>query len=420
MNLTQRRIDGLVCPAGRKDMLTSDDEVRGLAVRTMASGSKSFLVRYTYRGVKRRVPLGSCDSISLDAARSAARGILGEVAHGRDPAADRKKQAQEIKSTVTFGALIELWDNLHLKVNRRPRYRAVAVHYLRNTLASLLKRDVASISKREVIAIFDKLQLTYKPNSVRAAATYAHACCRWALKRGAITVNPFANLPLPSASSRDRTLTDDEIYRVWQATEDPRQSFNAIARMLLLTGQRIGEVTGMVWDELDDDLMVWTIPAGRSKNHKVQIVPLSPQAKQLILDRGQPPDAFSTNHVFRTQARAGRTQGFIYGLDHAKVQIDKKSGVTGWTFHDLRRTVATNLQRLGVRLEVTESVLGHVSGSKSGVVGIYQTYNWDAEKRAALDAWAKHLMAIVEGRPAPVGNVVTMKERKQKKTVQSA
>src|SRR5271163_3610092 len=78
-----------------------------------------------------------------------------------------------------------------------------------------------------------------------------------------------------------------------------------------------------------------------------------------------------------------------------------------WSVHDLRRTVATGLQRLGVRLEVTEAVLNHISGSRGGIAGVYQRHDWAAEKRAALVAWAAHVLAIVEGR-TPAGNVVTM------------
>jgi integrase len=86
------------------------------------------------------------------------------------------------------------------------------------------------------------------------------------------------------------------------------------------------------------------------------------------------------------------------GWSKAKSALDTASGVSEWWLHDLRRTLATGLQRLGVRLEVTEAVLNHLSGSRAGVVGIYQRHDWAEEKRAALDAWSAHLLAVVEGR----------------------
>jgi hypothetical protein len=81
--------------------------------------------------------------------------------------------------------------------------------------------------------------------------------------------------------------------------------------------------------------------------------------------------------------------------------------IVPWSIHDLRRTVATGLQRPGVRLEVTEAVLNHISGSRAGIAGVYQRHDWAAEKRAALDAWAAHILSMVEGRAA-APNIVTL------------
>jgi integrase len=90
------------------------------------------------------------------------------------------------------------------------------------------------------------------------------------------------------------------------------------------------------------------------------------------------------------------------GWSKAKSALDTASGVSGWWLHDLRRTLATGLQRLGVRLEVTEAVMNHLSGSRAGVVGIYQRHDWAQEKRAALDAWSAHRLTAAEGRPTGV------------------
>jgi integrase len=103
-------------------------------------------------------------------------------------------------------------------------------------------------------------------------------------------------------------------------------------------------------------------------------------------------------------------------LDKAMVEARKKAAketgtvpasIVPWSIHDLRRTVATGLQRLGVRLEVTEAVLNHISGSRAGVAGVYQRHDWAAEKRAALDAWAAQVLAVVEGRKG-IDNLVAL------------
>ena len=113
------------------------------------------------------------------------------------------------------------------------------------------------------------------------------------------------------------------------------------------------------------------------------------------------------------RARASRATDLVFpgrrgpfnGFSKAKAALDEASGVKDWRLHDLRRTMATGLQKLGVRLEVTEAVLNHVSGSRAGIVGVYQRHDWADEKRAALNAWGAHVAAIVEGR-APQANVV--------------
>jgi integrase len=152
-----------------------------------------------------------------------------------------------------------------------------------------------------------------------------------------------------------------------------------------LTGQRREEVAGMLWSETEADRTTWTIPASRAKNHRAHIVPLSKQAKALLIDQPHFADDDRVFFGFRS-------------FSNFKPGLDAKSGVSGWRLHDLRRTVATGLQRLGVRLEVTEAVLGHVGGSRAGIVGIYQRHEWAEEKRAALEAWGTHVAAIVEGR----------------------
>jgi hypothetical protein len=101
-------------------------------------------------------------------------------------------------------------------------------------------------------------------------------------------------------------------------------------------------------------------------------------------------------------------QGVFSGWSKSKGRLDRRGGIAGWTLHDSRRTVATGLQKLGVRLEVTEAVLNHVAGSRAGIIGVYQRHTWSDEKRAALNAWGEHVGAIVEGRESG-GNVTLLR-----------
>jgi integrase len=151
----------------------------------------------------------------------------------------------------------------------------------------------------------------------------------------------------------------------------------------------------MEWGELsggEDDLDTWTIRPQRAKNGAAHMVPLAAAAREIVKAAPRADEIL----VFAAQ-RAGRP---FSGWSKSLAILSKAAGVSGWSLHDLRRTLATGFQRLGVRLEVTEAVLNHISGSRAGIVGVYQRHDWAAEKRAALEAWAAHVLAVVEDRPA--------------------
>jgi integrase len=398
MKLTQRRIETLECPAGRKDMLVFDGEQRGLGVRVTAGGGKSYLAQYSFGGQKRRLPLGSCSAISLANARLAARQIAGAVAGGKDPAAERKAAVLEAKrEALTLAALIHQWERLHL-AGKRPNYAVAASSALRRSFEKLLDAPAVGLDRAAVVRVLDDLAKDGKAPMAGATARYGSALFGWAVKRGALTSNPFERIPVTPTVRRDRVLSDSELRAIWTATEGPG-AFNGIVRALLLTGQRREEVSGLTWGELDAGLSAWTLPASRSKNSKPHFIPLSAEMQSLL--RAQPGFG-GTGLVFPGE------RGVFSGWSKSKDRLDRRSGLTGWTLHDLRRTVATGLQRLGVRLEVTEAVLNHIAGSRAGIVGVYQRHEWADEKRAALNAWGEHVEAIVEGRK-PADKVTPMR-----------
>lgn len=402
MKLTQAKITDLECPAGKKDILVFDDEQAGLGVRVSAGGTKSFLVQYRHAGEKRRLPLGSCAAISLKAARQAAQAIMGDVAKGCDPAAERKEAARSAKEkaehdALTLGVLIDLWKERHL-AGLRPGYAAEATRALRFAFRKHLTSPAGALTSKIVKATLGAITDNGKKATARLTGAYGRAAYGWAIGRDLLAENPFAGVSLGAVASRDRVLSDDELRAIWRATGGPG-AYDGIVRLLILTGQRREEVAAMTWDEAAPDLSTWTIPASRAKNGVAHIVPLSPQASAVL--HGAPRLA---DLVFRGRA------GVFNGFSKAKTNLDDESGVTGWRLHDLRRTLATGLQRLGVRLEVTEATLGHVSGSRAGIVGVYQRHHWADEKRAALNAWGAHVAAIVEGREAE-GNVTALKVR---------
>jgi integrase len=209
-------------------------------------------------------------------------------------------------------------------------------------------------------------------------------------------------------------LSDAELRLVWHASDHVGWPFAPLAKLLILTGQRRDDVARMRRSELDLDAKTWTIPAERFKNKKAHDVPLSDLAVAII--EKLPRVKGKADFVLTT---TGDTA--ISGYSRAKKRLDKAilkimreergddaKALPEWVLHDLRRTLATGMQRLGVRLEVTEAVLGHVSGSRSGIVGVYQRHEYKEEKRTALDKWAHHVHAVISGK---ADNVVQLRKQ---------
>lgn len=392
MKLTQNAIDKLVCAPGRRDRLVFDDQQRGLAVRVTATGGKSFLAQYSIDGRKRRVPLGSCSAISLAKARQECQAIMGAKARGVDTVAERKaraavERAAAERDRLTLGALVDSWQQLHL-AQRRARYAREAVRALQYAFAKQWNDPAAALDRPTLLRVLDRLAKAGRLAMASRTAAYGRAAFQWGVKRGMIAANPFAALPAIGAKpKRDRVLSDSELAAIWHAAAAMPLSFGAIVKLLMLTGQRVQEVAGLRWSELSGDLSTWTIPAARTKNNVPHVVPLSESARQILR---------SLPHLGNDIAMPGRAGGPFNGFSKAKDRLDEAIGFGNWVLHDLRRTLATGLQRLGVRLEVTEAVLNHVGHSRTGIVGIYQRHEWSSEKRAALDAWAQHVVNAVE------------------------
>jgi integrase len=433
MKLTERKIESLSVRGSGKDRLAFDDAQRGLAVRVTAGGGRTYLCQYTLHGHKWRVPLGSCSAMSLAKAREAAAVIMGDVAKGKNPAAERKdaaaaERAKRARDRLTFRVLIDEWNRLHL-VGKRPGYAAEAVRAIHCAFADALDDAAEDLDRAAVVRALDMLtRRRARKNQddlgrrigtamTGRTAAYGRAAFAWAVKRGMVQTNPFANLPIAkSITRRERVLSDEEIGAIWDAASNSPTPYGTIVRLLILTGQRRGEVAGIRWGEISADLETWTIPGHRTKNGVVHVVPLSKPARHLLTtsvpelrpkDALALPGAVGTEFAGWSKCKIALDRGITEARAKAAASSDAIAPLAPWSLHDLRRTVATGLQRLGVRLEVTEAVLNHVSGSRGGIAGVYQRHDWAQEKRAALDAWAAHVCANIE-REAQPENVVKL------------
>jgi integrase len=401
-------------PDPNKRIELPDSYLPGLYLVIQPSGKKSWAARYRCAGKPRKLTVGQYPTLSLVEARDEARKALQQVQKGGDPAREKQiRRRQDEAGNDAFASAARLF----IDRDQKPRNRTwrQAAWYLglvpakddgellavKGGLADIwAQRKLADIRKSDIIAALDR-DAQRAPIIANRRLSIVRRLFRWSLGRDMIAADPTAGIEPPSPEHvRDRVLSDDELPKVWRAAAELKWPFGPIVQLLILTGQRRDEVAGMHWSEIDLGAKLWTLPRGRVKNDSGHTVPLSAQAIAII---ERLPRTKGVSLVFST---TGYTA--VSGFSNAKEKLDAKLDAPDWRLHDLRRSVATGLQRLGVRLEVTEAVLNHVSGSRRGVVGVYQKYNFSEEKRAALDLWGRHVAGLAEPGRA---NVIALSAR---------
>ncbi|OHT18883.1 Prophage CP4-57 integrase [Sphingomonas haloaromaticamans] len=438
-SITKRTVDA--AKPGLKDSFLWDDDVAGFGLKVTPSGGRIYIYQYRIarpghaeRTTMKRFTIGKHGNLTPDQARKRAKELAVMVEQGIDPrqreldafaAADEAKQRAEEQARrdtdLAFENVAARW-LAEYELGHRPRsYGQAALVVNKHLMPKLASKPLPSIGRADLQDILDGIPARQAATR-RTVYAYASIFFGWAFQRGDIAENPLQAMAKPQApKARDRALADQELATIWKATTDLRQPLSTFYRVLLLTGQRREEVAGMNWAELDRSTATWTIPADRAKNGVAHIVPL---ASTVVAELDRLALAVqvrekSDNQDARNWPKAGPVMSFtgkvaLSCYSQAKAALDAeiakvlaKAGdepMAHWRVHDLRRTLATGFQRLGIRFEVTEATLNHVSGAKGGIAGVYQRHDWKEEKRAALDAWARHVQAIVH--PADASNIV--------------
>ena len=408
--LTVRAIETIKPAATRQEI--ADGFVRGLYFVIQPSGAKSWAVRYrTLQRVARKYTLGSYPGIGLKDARELASRALVSIASGGDPAATKQAARAGAKKAPDLDLIEKVVDSFverYAKANTRASTAAETDRVLKKEVVGRWAgRRLTSITRADVHEMLDEVVDRGSPILANRLLAVFRKMCGWAIDRGLIETSPCDRVKAPSvAQTRNRVLADDELARIWKACDKLSYPFGPLTQLLALTGQRRDEVGGMRWSELDLEARLWTLPRDRAKNGVEHSIPLSPQAVAII--KALPRIGKSNAFLFTTNARAA-----VSGFSKTKVALDKTivkddgDPLPHWTFHDLRRTAATGMARLGVGLPIVEKVLNHVSGSFRGVAGVYNRHSFDTEKRHALESWAAFVERLVTGEPG--GNVVTLK-----------
>lgn len=365
-----------------------DIKVTGLRLRVGAGGKKSWIVRARAGDKVINRKLGTYPSMGLSAARTAAEKLLEVLARdGSTEAIDR-----------TFGAVSKLWIDRIAKPKNdtwRLQERRLEMH----VLPHWRDKKIASIRRADVRDLLDGIVGDVLPNRV---LTLVKTIFRYALSRDWIDASPIEGIAKPKEESeRDRWLKMDELMAVWKAASLIGFPFGHYLKTLALTAQRRTEVASMRWEDVDLNDATWIIPAKETKSDREHLVPLSAPVAQMLeeLPRLGP-------YVF---THDGETP--VSGFAKAKTRLDGFIAAAGfeikpWTFHDLRRTAATHMGRLGVVEDVIGRVLNHAP--KGVTAKTYALHSYAPEKRSALDRWAAEVTRAVEGKST--GKVVRIRD----------
>jgi integrase len=389
MKLTAQTVARYQPPQGKIDHIVFDEDLSGFGLR-YRGGHRTWVFQYAFGSgegrVNARMTLGEYPALPVAKARSQAEDLYAKVRLGQHPAADKKVSRDEARNT--FGRLVSSYLEFQKSELRDSSY-AEQTRYLDNYAKALHGLPAGVVDRKKIADLLDTVARERGAVSANRARASLSALFSWSMRRGLHDNNPVIGTEQRKERSRDRTLTDAELAIIWSALKN--SDYSAIVRLLILTGQRANEIGKLRWKEIDFDGNLISLPPTRTKNARAHSIPMSALVRDILKARPQ-----TSDYVF------GRGAGFS-GWGKCKIRLDARIAELGkplpdWVVHDLRRTVATGLQRLGVRLEVTEAILNHVSGSRAGVAGIYQRHDWAAEKRQALDAWAAHVLAVVSGK----------------------
>ena len=441
--LTDGYVEGI--SADGRDRVIWDTALPRFGLRVTPAGKRLYLVQYRAKAalgtpsVTRKVSIGEHDGDLWNAtkARAAARKLLGAVDTGGDPVADRKEKAEAANRAKVEAVEAATRTAAEAEARERERFELVAERYIAQALtgkrsaretARLIRqgpaaawhgRHVAAIRRADVADLIDSIRKR-SPATARLTYSALRGLFAWCIERDLVAMSPSDHVKAPPRPpARDRVLSEEELAVVWKGADALGFPFGPVIKLLMLTGQREGEVSGMTWSELDISSATWILPKERTKNGREHAVDLSPEALAVIETVPRTGDllfparrAPARKHVRNADDNATRP---VVGFAAAKRLLDGDTprktkeplptvGLAPWRLHDLRRTAATGMAGMGFPPHVVERVLNHASGVTGGLVGVYQRHEYRPERKAAMTAWGDKVDALVHGRK-PASNV---------------
>lgn len=418
----------------REDVTITGRE--GLMVRLHPSGAVSFRFRYTRGGKRRVMVLGEYgdSGLSLADAFDQHHQAQRELERGLDPIEERDRRERERERTrqerAGAGTVADLVEQFVHRKLRAERWNAATNEWLRdpkartkarkrpndahalltaNLLPTLGKKHAHDVTRRQLIELLDGIVDRGAPVTANRVHALLKQLFDWSAAKDLIPASPMAGVERPGGAERPRSrvLTADEISAFWSKldTADMAELTRLALKLLLVTAQRRGEITFAKWSHFDLDAELWTIPVellksshARREAPEPHQVPLS----ALALDVLAKLQAISGENVYVLPAYADKKKSAPYServLSRAVRENEKHFDIPHFTPHDLRRTAASFMTKLGIPRLHVEKVLNHSTGD---IAEVYDRHDYLPEKRAALERWAAHLSEIIEGRDQKV------------------
>jgi integrase len=376
------------------------DGVRGLVLHALPSGTATWYFHYDVevgkKRIRRKLKIGRLDEVSLAQARAEVDRLRPLVRQGDDPAL---KKADTRKATTFAELAAQRFENGE---PLRPGTRRDYAHLLRRDILPLIgDKPAKDITREHIVEVLDRVSSRGATRRADSARAVISSIFGYALDRGLVSINPASGLRnRHDYQPRDVVAGNDVIRQLCSAIDGGQAAMSTeigtIVKLALLTGLRRTEIAAIRKEELDLDSSTptLTIPRGRAKNRNAHRVPLSPQAAALL--RRSVKAAADREFIFPGDGPSGHIAS--RSVSKAMERTRAKLGIADVTMHDLRRTAGTFMSRLGVPKEVRERILNH-GGSRKGSIteGVYNHYEYDAEKRAALELWADALDGILSG-----------------------
>lgn len=403
MKLTAQAVAKLAAPTTRRDV--KDDITPGLYLRIQPTGAKAWRFRYKMAGQVRVLTLGDAGTLSLADARRQAHEARAKVRLGEDPGAQAQQAAAERRRMPTVAEFaVEYIERYAKQFKRSWDEDRRALAYWVTPRIGRLKLD--AVHRRDIAAVLDACRdagNTRMPGKVLAVTRRMFG---FAVERGVIDVTPVVHIAERQPEPARKAMSPDEIRTWWRGSDRVPAPAMLALRLLLLTGQRPGEVAGLRVDELDleaNEGPIWYLPADRRKRGLPHAIALTPAAVGVITAALTLSDGV---HLF-VNAIGGHVRvdsGLNRGLRTIFGEVPGRP-----TPHAARHTVATELEDLGYEEAEVARVLGHAS---TGVTGrVYINRRSVATQRVLLEAWARRLQEILTG-DVPADNVVPLRREK--------